>query len=153
MDFNVLKSSVSSRRSSILLYSAISRITAAGLPSRKTTSGLFLFVLLRIFNLLELTRSFQTVYYSPSQPTTKIGAPGPTRTATCGFVVNLLKKAIPHQNLATYKLMGYRSQLGIAWVILGYFRLRRLQNGYTCRHPSLPFFRHLPLNAREIYRT
>ena len=83
MDSNVLKSSISSRRSSIRLYSAMSRITAAGLPSRKTTSGLFLFVLLRIFDLLRYqinTLPFEPVYYSPSEPPTKIGAPGPTRT-------------------------------------------------------------------------
>jgi len=27
--------------------------------------------------------------------------------------------------------MSYRSQLGLVWVIVGYFRLRRLHFGYT----------------------
>ena len=80
--------------------------------------------------------------------------PARLERATCGFVVDLLSEADPHQNLATYKLMGYGSQLGIAWVILGYFGLRRLHFAYTHDGvtPPQPPFGRLPPNAREICR-
>jgi hypothetical protein len=63
---NILRSSMSSNRSSISRYSSISRITAVGLPSRRTISGVFLLCFLAIFVTLTISiPAWIKLYQSP----------------------------------------------------------------------------------------
>jgi hypothetical protein len=54
--------------------------------------------------------------------------------------------------LNTYKSSTYRSQVGIAWVILDYFRFRRLHFGNTISPPGAVVKRPLPYIHPGAYR-
>jgi len=70
-----------------------------------------------------------------AKPIEKIGAGGRNRTDMGWKPRGILSQDPTIRRfptvLITYKSIGCKSQVGIAWVNLGYFRLRRLHFDYT----------------------